>query len=181
MIEIGFIRSFTARRFARQVRLVHSQRDSLHQGAIGWNFVTRLNDHRIAYHHLLAFNALNQAIAIYRHLLLILGLIEDIELFVCAQLEKEAHRSGQHHRHKNAQRLQQHRKSFVVGKQLVQGNCHRQQQGNQQNANNRVAEFLQKLFPHRVFFGWSQHIIAMLAAALQNLVMGQTISIIALH
>ena len=181
VLEFLLLRSLAARRLACQVGLVHPHCHSFHQRAVGRHLIARLDHHRIAHHDILPLDALDVAVAIHRHHLLVLALVEDVELLVGAQLEDEAHRCGQHHRHKDAQRLKEHAGAFGSRKQLIERHSHRQQQGYQQNTNDWVAKLLQKLLPKRILRRWGQHIVTMFAAALFHLFLRQTAFIISCH
>ena len=180
-LELRLVGGLATRRLARQVRFVDAHGHSLHQRAVSRHLVARVQHHGVAHHNVLSFDALDEAATVDRHLGLVFGLVQDVELLVGTQFKDKAYRRGQHHCHENAQRLQQHRPSCGAGTQLVDGNAYRQQQGNQQNAYDRIGKLLQKLFPKGLFLGWSQHIGAMCGTAFLHFFLRQSILIVSSH
>ena len=75
--RVEFLRldGLSGHRLARQGRFVELQGNGFDQGTVGRDFVTWVNKHHVAHHHVFPLDLGDVSVAHHRHLLLVFGLV----------------------------------------------------------------------------------------------------------
>ena len=172
-IEIGLIGRLADDRLAGKGRLVDLQGDRLEQRTVGRHLLARLQDHDIADDHLFLGDLLDLAVADDLDHHVVVDGVEDIERLVGFYLEEEADATGQHDREEDAHRLEERRRAFRFRPPAVYaGDDHGQQPSDEQDPDDGILKFLEELAPEGGFLGWCEDVLAVLPAALLDLLLG---------
>lgn len=180
-VEVLFVGAFAAERFAGEGRLVDGQRYGCDKVAVGWHFLARVDYYHVAHHHIAACNVCGVAIAYDLNHFVVVHLVENGELLVGLQFKVEGKPRGQEYGYENAHRLEEYLGPFSQTKALIQRNADAQRAGYHEYDDERVGEFLEKLFPEWFLFGWCEHVGAMLGAAFGHLLRGESRDVLLCH
>ena len=159
--------------FARQGRFVDLQRHGLHQLAVGGDRLAALDVNHVAHDHLAARNLADRTVAHHLHRHVVIDPVEPPETPLGVPLEPESDAGGQNDGADNADRL---------GEVLVHESDGERQHGRQQqDANDRIAEFLGEQPPGRIVLRRRDDVVAMPFAALGDLSGSQSFGIVTDH
>ncbi len=172
-IEIGLIGRLADDRLAGKGRLVDLQGDRLEQRTVGRHLLARFQDHDIADDHLFLGDLLDLAVADDLDHHVVVDRVEDIERLVGFHLEEEADAAGQHDREEDAHRLEERGRAFRFRPPAVNaGDDHGQQPRDKQDPDDGILKFLEELAPEGGLLGWCEDVLAVLPAALLDLLLG---------
>ena len=153
--------------------LIHPEVETIEHDAVGRHFLACLEQHDVPHNDITPRHLRNMAAAHHFHVNMVIGLVEQTEFLVGADLDQKAHQRGQHDGHKDAYRLKQGTHTHVqteifIGRQ-AQGQC----EGHQQDLDKRIVKFCEKLSPQGVTTWRGKHVVAVLSTAGNNLFGGQ--------
>ena len=172
-VEVGLVGALGTGRLACESALVHAELDGLQELAVGGCLTAGVEHHDVAHHHVAPGHLGDVAAPDNFHRLVVVDLVEHGKFLVGLQLEIESQARGEEDGHEDAHRLEEHLRALAEREIFVDGDTHRQYAGNQQDDDERIAELIQKLFPQWGFRGWSEHVGAMLSAALNHFGLGE--------
>ena len=172
-IEMRLVHGLVHLGFARQGRFVDLQRHGLHQLAVGGDRLAALDVNHVAHDHLAARNLADRTVAHHLHRHVVIDPVEPPETPLGVPLEPESDAGGQNDGADNADRL---------GEVLVHESDGERQHGRQQqDANDRIAEFLGEQPPGRIVLRRRDDVVAVPFAALGDLSGSQSFGIVTDH
>ena len=149
-IEVSRVGRLVDLRFAGQRRLVDLQRDGFRQPSVGWYFLAALQDHRVADYDVALGYLGHVAVADDLDRRVVVGAVQHVEFFHRVVLEPEGDARGEEDCAEDTDRLGE----LVMDESYAE----RKQGGDQQDADHRIVELLEKEPPQRLAFGRGQHV-----------------------
>ena len=172
-VEVGRVGGLVADGLAGERRLVDVEHHGLQQFAVGRDLLAGVENHDVAHHDVLAGHLHGVAVADHLHGLVVVHLVEQRELLVGLQLEDEGQPRGQQDGDEDADGLEEYAGAFMQAPELVARDADRERAGDEEDDDQRVAEFLEKPLPQRVFLGRGQYVDPVLFPAFRHLGVGQ--------
>ena len=172
-IEEGFVDRLVDLGLARERRLVDLQRDGLDQFAVGRDGLAALDVDDVAHDHIAARNLAHRPAAHHLDRDVVVDLIQAPEAPLRVPLEPESDARGEDDGADDAHRL---------GEIAVDESDGKRQHGrDEQNLDDRIAELLQEEFPRRIVLGWRDDVVAVLPAALFDLLRLKAAGVVGNH
>ena len=172
-VEVGFVDRLVHLGFARERRFVDFQRYGLDQFAVGGNRLAALDVDHVARDHVASRNFADRPFAHHLHGDVVVHLVEPPETPLGVPFEPESDAGGEDDGADDAHRF---------GEVLVdESDDERQHGGQQEDADDRVAEFFQQQAPGRIVLRRGDDVVAVAPAAFVDLRGSQSFGVVANH
>ena len=136
-----------AHRFARKCGLVDIERNRLEELAVGGHLLAGIEDHDVAYHHVLLRDLHGVAVADHLYGFVVVDLVEERELLVGLQLEVECKACGEEYGDEDAYRLEEYAGAVVEAVVFIARDTDGKRTGDKEDDDQRVAELFKEALP----------------------------------
>ena len=170
---MGFVDGFVHFEFARERRFVDLQRHRLDQFAVGRNRLAAFDIDHIARNHFVARDFADRTFAHHLYGNIVVDLVEPPETPLGIPFEPESDACGEDDGADDA---------YGLGKIFVdESDGQRQHGGQQQDADDRVAELFKQQTPDRIVLRRGDDVVAVTLAAFVDFLRGQALGIVVYH